>query len=340
MLGTGKHSKKSVILSLIGLLLCVCIFSMMLGKYSIQLEDILTVLKNRIFKNYNEDLKVVDHIIINIRLPRVILAGMVGAGLSISGSSLQGTFQNSLVSPDILGVCSGAGFGAALGILFFDNNIAIVTGLPFLFGILSIVLVFFLSGSKKKGDNMTLVLSGIIVSSIFNALTSLVKYVADTKDKLPTITFWLMGSFSNTTYREILISTLPIFSGLLGLIMLRWKLNLLSLGDEDAYTLGINPKQTRWLIIIFSTLITAACVAVSGIVGWVGLVIPHICRKIVGNNHDKLLPISCLVGAIFMIVIDTIARNVVTSEIPIGILTALIGAPFFAIIYRKSQGGV
>lgn len=340
MLESGKHSGKNVILGLLGILLCVCIFSMMLGKYSIQSKDILTVLKNRVFKDYNEELKVIDHIIINIRLPRVMLAGMVGAGLSISGSSLQGTFQNSLVSPDILGVCSGAGLGAALGILFFDNNIVIITVLPFLFGILSLILVFFLSASRKKNNNITLVLSGIIVSSIFNALTSLVKYVADTKDKLPTITFWLMGSFSNTTYREILISVLPISIGILGLIMFRWKLNLLSLGDEDAYTLGINPKQTRWFVILFSTLVTAACVAVSGIVGWVGLVIPHICRKMVGNNHDKLLPISCLIGAIFIIVVDTIARNVVTSEIPIGILTSLIGAPFFAIIYRKTQGGV
>lgn len=334
-----KYDSKFLGLVLIAILLFVCIFSITIGRYTISVWDIINVLANRISGSYDEKLKIIDHIIVNVRLPRIILAGIVGAGLSISGASLQATFQNSLVSPDILGVCSGAGFGAALGILLFDKNAILVTILSFVFGIVSIIVVFVLSGRNKK-DAMALVLAGIISASIFNALTSLVKYVADTQDKLPTITFWLMGSFSNTTYREVLIAMPNIVVGSLGLIAFRWKLNLLSLGDEDAYTMGINPKKTRLWIIVLATLITATCVAVSGIVGWVGLVIPHICRKLVGNNNDKLLPVACLAGSAFMIVVDTIARNITTSEIPIGILTALMGAPFFAVIYRKTRGGI
>lgn len=340
MFDISNYGRKTVFSALIICLVLVCVFSLLLGKYSIQVSDIVRVLGNRISGNYDENLKIADHIIMNVRLPRIILAGMAGAGLSVSGSSLQGTFQNPLISPDILGVCSGAGFGAAMGLLFFDNHVFWITVLSFVFGVLSIVLVFFLSRSRKNTDIMSLVLSGIIVGAIFNSLTSLVKYVADTKDKLPTITFWLMGSFSSAGYKEIMISVVPITIGLSGLIALRWKLNLLSLGDEDAYTMGINPKRTRWLIIILTTLITATCVSVSGIVGWIGLVIPHICRKIVGNNHNKLLPHSGLIGAIFMILVDTVARNLVNSEIPIGILTALIGAPFFAVTYKKNTGGV
>ena len=337
---TVRNQYLIIITFLCILLVLVIVGSMVFGRYKISLVDIGNVIKNRINGTYDDTLKIMDHVLINVRLPRILLAGLVGAGLSISGAALQGTFQNPLVSPDLLGVCAGAGFGAALGILLFSDGSVISSLLPFVFGISSILLVFFLAGGQGRTETLSLVLSGIIVSSIFNALTSLVKYVADTGDKLPAITFWLMGSFSNTTYTHIKISIIPASIGIIGLLALRWKINLLSLGDEDAYTMGINPNRTRWNIIFFSTLVTAACVTVSGIIGWIGLVIPHICRRIVGGNHGRLLPASCLMGAVFMILVDSIARNLTLAEIPIGILTALIGAPFFAVIYRQSKGGM
>lgn len=328
------------VIAILGVLLILAVGgSLIAGRYSMSLTDIRQVITNRAYGIQDDTLKIIDHVLINIRLPRILLAGIVGAGLSISGAALQGTFQNPLVSPDLLGVCAGAGFGAALGILLFSDYSMLTSLLPFVFGMSSVLLVFFLASAKGHAETLSLVLAGIIVSSIFNALTSLVKYVADTGDKLPAITFWLMGSFSNTTYTDIRIVIIPVTIGIAGLLALRWKINILSLGDEDAYTMGVNPGRTRWLIIIFSTLVTAACVAVSGIIGWVGLVIPHICRRLVGVNHGRLLPASCLLGAVFMILVDSIARNLTTAEIPIGILTALIGAPFFALIYRRTKGG-
>lgn len=337
-----KISKKQywlIITVLSILLILIIIGSLIIGRYEMSFAEIWNVLINRLNGTQDDTLKIVDHVLIKVRLPRILLAGFVGAGLSISGAALQGTFQNPLVSPDLLGVCAGAGFGAALGILLFSDSRMLMSLFPFAFGLSSVLLVFFLAGTKGHAETLSLVLSGIVISSIFNALTSLVKYAADTGDKLPAITFWLMGSFSNTTYTHLKISSIPILAGMIGLLALRWKINILSLGDEDAYTMGINPLYTRWLIIVLSTLVTAACVTVSGIIGWIGLVIPHICRRLVGVNHGTLLPVSCLMGAIFMILVDSIARNLTTAEIPIGILTALIGAPFFAIIYRRSKGG-
>ncbi|GLC83328.1 FecCD family ABC transporter permease [Lacrimispora brassicae] len=336
---TSKKQYSIVITVLWVLLIFVAAGALIVGRYEMSFTDIRNVFINRLRGTQDDTLKIIDHVLINVRLPRILLAGLVGAGLSISGAALQGTFQNPLVSPDLLGVCAGAGFGAALGILLFSDHHMLTSLIPFAFGIFSIFLVFFLAGAKGRGETMSLVLSGIIVSSIFNALTSLVKYVADAGDKLPAITFWLMGSFSNTSYTHIKIASIPALLGIIGLLALRWKINILSLGDEDAYTMGINPQRTRWLIILFSTLVTAACVTVSGIIGWVGLVIPHICRRLAGVNHGRLLPASCLMGAVFMILADSIARNLTTAEIPIGILTALIGAPFFAVIYRRTKGG-
>ncbi|SHN75222.1 FecCD family ABC transporter permease [Desulfitobacterium chlororespirans] len=328
-----------IIIALFAALTLAIIGSMLFGRYEMGFMDIYNVLLNRLAGTSDDALKIIDHVLINVRLPRILLAGLVGAGLSISGAALQGTFQNPLVSPDLLGVCAGAGFGAALGILLFSDSSVFISLLPFLLGVSSILLVFFLANTKGQTETLSLVLSGIIVSSIFNALISLVKYVADTGDKLPAITFWLMGSFANTSYTQLRIAIIPALVGIIGVLILRWKINILSLGDEDAYTMGINPQHTRWLIILFCTLVTAACVTVSGIIGWIGLVIPHIARRIVGVNHGKLLPVSCLLGAVFMILVDCLARNLTTSEIPISILTALIGAPFFAVIYRRTKGG-
>ncbi len=319
------------------LLLISGIGAVLLGKYSISLSDFMTILSAKLNGGADSTLETAAFVVFNVRIPRIILTAMVGAGLSISGAALQGTFQNPLVSPDLLGVSSGAGFGAALGILLTGGLGLFTPILSLVLGLSSVLLVFLLAGSKNGTGTLSVVLGGIIVSSIFSALISLIKYVADSSETLPAITFWQMGSFANTTYRDIGIAFVPIIGGIAGLYMMRWKINLLSLGDDDCFTLGINPNTTRWLVILFATLTTAGSVTVSGVIGWVGLVIPHICRKLVGVNHGHLLPAASIVGAVFMILVDTAARNLTSAEIPVGILTSLIGAPFFAIIYNRGR---
>lgn len=330
-----NNQYNNVTIFLFLLLIIISIFALLVGQYSVSLSDLFDIITKKTDQTLGNTLETAEHVLFQVRIPRIILAGLVGAGLSISGAALQGTFQNPLVSPDLLGVCSGAGFGAALGILLGNGSGLFTPVLSLAFGLISVFLVYFFTGTKNHINILSVILGGIIVSSIFTALISLIKYVADSAQTLPAITFWQMGSFANATYHDIKISFIPVVTGIVGLILLRWKINLLSLGDEDCYTLGINPNSTRWLIILFTALTTAGCVTVSGVIGWVGLVIPHICRKFVGVNHGYLLPTSCLAGAVFMILVDTAARNFTAAEIPIGILTALIGAPFFAVIYRK-----
>ncbi len=300
--------------------------------------DVIRIIGARISGGTCPGLEIAEHILFQVRLPRILIALLVGAGLSIAGASLQGLFQNPLVSPDILGVCSGSGFGAALGILLTSGSGILTTILSFVFGLISVLLTLCMVRVKGQSQTMSYILSGIIVTSVFSAFTSLIKYVADINDQLPAITFWLMGSLANTEFNDLKLIILPIFAGIIGLLLLRWRLNILSLGEEEAYSLGVNPIATRIAVILLSTIITAACVMVSGIIGWVGLVIPHICRRITGVNHKNLLPASMLLGGTFMVIVDSAARNLTPAEIPIGILTALIGAPFFALVYSRMKG--
>lgn len=332
---TGKRYR-AVMLGGLAVIAAISLCAILIGQYTITLSDFWAIIKSKITATASP-LETASFVIFNVRIPRVILTAMVGAGLSMSGSALQGVFQNPLVSPDLLGVCSGAGFGAALGILLFGGAGIFTPVLSLTFGLFSVLLVFFFAGRRENAETLSVVLGGIIVSSIFAALIALIKYTADSSETLPAITFWQMGSFANRTYDHIQIAAVPVIGGMLGLYLFRWKINLLSLGDEDCYTLGVDPVKTRWLIILFATITTAGCVTVSGVIGWIGLVIPHICRKLVGVNHGELLPASGLIGAIFMILVDTLARNLTAAEVPIGILTALIGAPFFAAIYRRRR---
>lgn len=335
---SSQKRMASKLFALIGLLVLAMVLSLFWGRYSISSDEILLLFKSKLMLGTYSDLKVAEHIVFELRLPRILIAALVGAGLSIVGASLQGIFQNPLVSPDILGVSSGAGFGAALGILFTSGVGLMTTGLSFSFGLISVILTLSMVRVKGQSQTISYILAGIIVTSVFSALTSLIKYVADTEDQLPSIIFWLMGSFANKGYDDLNLITLPILLGIFGLIVIRWRLNILSLGEEEAFSLGINPKQIRIAVILLSTIITAACVMASGIIGWVGLVIPHICRRMFGVDHDRLLPTSCLLGASFMVIVDCVARNLTPAEIPIGILTALIGAPFFALIYSRMKG--
>jgi iron complex transport system permease protein len=297
-------------------------------------DTTIEVVLNAIFQINDPQLQQQTAIITGLRFPRTLACMLVGAGMAISGATFQGLFRNPLVSPDILGVSTGAGFGTALGILLLGFTGA-TSFYAFLFGLISVSAAYLLAKNRNHVSTISLVLSGIIVSSIFTALTSLIKYVADPYDKLPAITYWLMGSFSKVTYSDIKMIAVPIVICIVILLLLRWRINILSLGDEEAKSLGIDPVKIRIVAIVASTIIVAASVSIAGVIGWVGLVVPHISRRIVGVDHKNLLPASCLVGGTFLIIVDILARTLTPAEIPIGILTALVGAPFFAFLLKK-----
>lgn len=324
------------IIILIFLNLFLFLFSISIGRYSIKIEDIIKLFISFFTqKNYNLDPNI-KLIVFDVRLPRILISMLVGSSLSISGLSLQGIFNNPLVSPFILGISGGAGFGAALGVLI-GKNFFYIEILSFIFGILSVLLTYFISGSLRSNSNINLVLSGFIVGNIFSSLLSLVKYYLDPMQKLPTIVFWLMGSFNSVSKSELFLTS-PIFIiGIIFLFLLRWKLNIISLGDEEAISLGENPKILKGFIIILTTILTATSVSISGIIGWVGLAVPHIGRFILGSDFRKLVPFTILFGSFYLLLIDNIARTLTSSEIPIGILTSLIGAPIFIYVLRRRK---
>ncbi len=273
-------------------------------------------------------------IVFEIRLPRIIGALVVGAALAMAGSAFQGIFKNPLVSSDLLGVSNGAGFGAALAILLSGLNV-VTQIFAFVFGLISVSVTYLISKSYKNGGILVLVLSGVAISAFFGALVSAVKFIADPDDKLPEIVYWLMGSLASITVDKLIMISVPIIIGVVILMLLRWRINLLSMGDEEAQALGLNPSRTRLIVIAACTLLTSAAVSVSGIIGWLGLVIPHMTRMIVGPDNKILIPASLSLGASFLLLIDNISRAVISIEIPIGILTAVIGVPIFLYLLRK-----
>lgn len=270
----------------------------------------------------------------NHRIPRILLSCMVGCCLSTAGACYQGVFQNPMAAPDILGASSGAALGASLAIILGYMNF-VISAFAFVFSLGTVALVIFV-GNRARGNRVVgLILAGAMISSLASSCTSFIKLIADTEEQLPAITYWLMGSFNGADMNDIKLSAIPMAMGLVPIFILRWKINILSLGDEEARTLGINAKRLRVIIIICSALITAASVAVSGIIGWVGLVIPHMARRMVGNDYKKLIPATMLFGAIFMLLVDNICRSVWATDLPIGILTSFVGAPFFIYLITK-----
>ena len=330
--------RKSVNIALALILIFLFFFSFLLGRYPIKPTMVIKVFMSRIVPIPHTWPSTLDSVIFLVRLPRIIAAMLVGAGLSVSGASFQGTFKNPLVSPYILGVSAGAGFGAAFAILLSKNSFTIQV-FAFAFGLLAALLSLIVGKAHKSTSTLTLVLGGIIVGALFSALLSLIKYVADPYDKLPAIVFWLMGSLASVSNKDLLVVTPPILSGTFVLLLIGWRINILSMGDEEAQVLGVNPKKIRMIIIVCGSLITAASVCISGIVGWIGLIIPHIGRMLVGPDYKRLLPASVLIGAAYLLLVDDLARTLTVAEIPLGIITAIVGAPIFAYILRKRKTG-
>lgn len=312
--------------------LLLALIALCLGQYTIALQDVIKVLTLQ-----KVDLVNAETVIFNIRIPRILVSLIVGSGLATAGASFQALFSNPLATPDTLGCANGASFGAALGILLGLNALGIQIS-ALIFGILAVVLVFVFTRYRHANQIMMIILGGMVVSSLFSALVSLIKYVADPNDVLPVITFWLMGSFSNSTVRSLYTGVPMIILGMMILYLMRYRMNALSLKEEEAASLGINVRQNRMIVIIASSLITASVVSMCGVVGWVGLLIPHISRMLFGNNHTKVIPGCIVFGALFMLIIDTIARCMYQAEIPVSILTAIIGAPVFLLLLRKTGG--
>lgn len=323
---------------LVLLLLFVSVVSLMSGQMSIRPGTVIKILASHMMPVTRSWPATLETVIIQVRLPRLLAGLLIGAGLSISGASFQGLFRNPLVSPHILGVSAGAGFGAALAILFF-GNVFMLQLLSFAFGLIAVLMTYALSRTYRSSPVLMLVLAGIIIGALFSSATSLLKYIADPVNQMPSIVFWLLGSLNNASNKDIAVVGPIILAGMLGLLLIRWRINLLTMGEEDARALGVHTGRIRALIIFCATIISAAAVCISGIIGWVGLVIPHIGRILVGPDNKTLLPVVTMIGAIYLVSVDTVARTAIETEIPIGILTAMVGAPVFAYLLRKNRPG-
>ena len=331
--------KKSVMITFL-LLMPVLFFvaSICIGRYSVSAAD---VMKSIAIAVSGKRINGIDYktytVITAIRMPRAFLGVLVGASLAVSGVAFQSIFRNPLVSSGMLGVSNGAGFGAALSIVLFGNAFW-APPFAFAFAILAVILSYLVGKVGGGSPTITLLLGGTIIQSIFSSLISLLKFVADTDSQLPAITFWLMGSLASTKNSDILLSGIPMVLGMAGLFLMRWRLNILSMGDKEARTLGIDVGKNMASVIGFATLATAGAVCVSGIVGWVGLIVPHIGRMLVGSDNKWLVPFSISFGACFVLLVDTICRSFTGTEIPLGIITALVGSPIFIWLLKKTKG--
>ncbi len=338
----GKKVPFWIKVALVVALLLAVVVSFALGHYGISPAELVRGVSMHFFDPdaiaADPSLQSIDKVLFSIRFPRICLVVLVGAALAVAGASFQGMFKNPLVSPDILGAAAGASLGACLALLLNMPNY-MVQILAFCGGMIAVGMAVWVNRFVRYDPILGLVLGGILVSTLFESGTSLVKLVADAQDQLPAITFWLMGSFSSANNSELAVAVLPMLAGFAILIMQGWKLNVLSFGDEEARALGVNTKRTRLIVIFASTLLTSVSVAVAGIVGWIGLVIPHLARAIVGPNYRVLLPTSMFVGAVYLLLVDNLSRLLSTIEIPIGILTAIIGVPFFIFIFRRNMKG-
>ncbi|MEG1603489.1 MAG: iron ABC transporter permease [Cloacibacillus sp.] len=327
--------KGALIFSIAALLVFSSLAAMTAGRFHVTLAEIAGALLPGLAGV--EVSEMARSVVLNIRLPRIALALLAGAGLGVAGAAFQALFSNPLATPDTLGVATGASFGAVLGILVgLPSHLVQLSALAA--GLAAVALVMFVSRVRGASSVIMMILAGMVVSALFAALVSLVKYAADPQDVLPAITFWLMGSLSAATRASLAMGSPLICAGMLVIWLYRWKLNAMTLSEDEAASLGINVRRVRLLVITGAAMITASVVSMCGLIGWVGLLIPHASRMLFGNDNRAVVPASMALGALFMLVIDTAARSAAASEIPASILTAVIGAPFFIILLRKTGG--
>lgn len=326
---------KLLMLSLVVISFLLILASLTVGFYNISVKELYILL----FKSHEisgETLASAAIILKNIRIPRIIAAFVIGSGLSMAGAAYQGMFKNPLVSPDILGVSSGAGLGAALALTIGLSDF-MVQIYAFVFGIVVVSLAYFIGSHAKFGQDVSLVLAGSMLGALSSSFITLLKYIADPVDTLPAITFWLMGSLSKITPSSLLFSLFPMAVGGIVLFLLRWRLNILTLGDEEAQAIGIDPRTTRLIAVAAATIISASSVCLGGLIGWVGLMVPHISRGIAGADYRRLLPVAALIGGSFLLLMDDLARSLSTMELPLGVLTSVMGAPFFIVLIVKRK---
>ena len=303
------------------------------GRYPVSLGELVSVLLGQ------EVRPNVETVVLQVRGPRVLAALMVGAALAAAGTAYQGMFRNPLVSPDILGVSTGAALGAVLGI-FLSFNLFLIQALAFAGGLAAVGLVYWI-GSRLRGHDplLALVLTGVVIGTLLGSAIALLKYLADPYNQLPAITYWLLGSLASVSPKEIFHSIPWVLVGLAPMLLLRWRMNLLALPDDEARALGVDTRKLRILVVACATLMTASAVAISGIIGWVGLLIPHAARMLVGPDFGRLLPLAMLLGAAFLLAVDTLCRTIATIEVPPGVLTAMLGTPFFLWLFAASRKG-
>ena len=327
-------SQRLLYVALLALPIGVALFALCLGRYVVPPQTVLEALMAGPH-GASESSELL--IVWNVRLPRILLSFLVGAGLSLSGCCFQSVFANPLAAPDTLGVSSGSAFGAALGILLSFGSV-LTQAMAILFGIAATGLTFLLSRSRTQGNLLMIVLAGIITAAFCNALVSMLKYIADPLTKLPEITYWLLGSMRGASWHDVIMAASFILIPAFILFLLRWRLNILLLPDDEIRALGMNTTRIRWVIILLCTSMVAVSVSVCGQVGWVGLVIPHMARRVVGTDHRTMLPVCLSFGGIYLLLIDTIARTLMPGELPLSILTAIVGVPLFVVLFFRKGG--
>ncbi len=332
----NRLANNGILVFTIILTACLSIAAVCIGQYSMGINDVFNILTQGIFKAGYAVPSTMEMVVYRVRLPRIAAAILVGAGLSLSGATYQGVFRNPLVSPDLLGVSAGSCVGAAFAIITHMGSPG-VRVLALVGGIIAVLLTTSIPKLIKNQSILILVLSGVIVSGFMHSVLGFIKYTADPESELASIMYWQLGSIANVKSIDVL-SVFPLmFVTFVILILLRWRISILSLGDKEAAALGMEVKRTRGIVVLCSTILTACSVCISGTIGWIGLIIPHLCRLIVGPDNRRLLPLSIFAGASFMIVADTIARSISTAEIPLSIITGFVGAPLYAWLLYKQR---
>jgi len=329
----GRREGLALVMTLLSILV-IAIVSLCLGRYPLSPGEVFSTLFNALSGRSSDP--VLSGIVVFVRLPRILLGFLVGGSLAAAGAAFQGVFRNPLVSSGMLGVSSGAGFGAALAIILFGKT-PFIYPVSFLFGILAVILSFFVGKFARTDAKISLVLGGVVIGSLFSAMISFLKYVADPYEELPAIVFWLMGSLASARYSDIFLAGIPMVAGSVGLAVLGYRINVLSMGDREARAMGIPVPLIRGMVIIFATLASAGAVSVAGVIGWIGLIVPHMVRMVAGSDNRKLIPFSFAAGGGILILVDDMARLLSGSEMPLGILTAFVGAPFFIYLLTRTK---